>query len=240
MSDDPRQSPQRILVALGGYGKVSITIDAAVSLAAGFGTALQCVIVEHEDLLAIAGLPFARTFGRGGMSSEVTPEGVTKYFHRLAQSVEHQLVEHCSRVNVHWSLARPQGEFIRELVASVEHRDVVVVSRGDTSADPETLLAMFKALLEKAAAVVIPAQTLPREGRVLALSGGVMDERSTELARDIADATGRPLAIVPPMEFPGADRHAAIVVAPVAFAELTGTARFLRAIETMGAAAVLV
>ena len=102
MTEAPRQPPQRILVAISGSQEFHVTIDAAVTLAAGFGTALQCLIVEHEDLMAIAGLPFARTFGRGGMSSAVTLEGVTGYFRRLAQSVEHELGERCTRVNVEY------------------------------------------------------------------------------------------------------------------------------------------
>ena len=240
MTEAPRQPPQRILVAISGSQEFHVTIDAAVTLAAGFGTALQCLIVEHEDLMAIAGLPFARTFGRGGMSSAVTLEGVTGYFRRLAQSVEHELGERCTRVNVRWTLARPHGDYVRELMASVEQGDVVVVSRGDASADPDALLAMFNTILEKAAAVVIPVARPPKGGRVLALSGGTMDGKARALAHDIALATGRQLTVVPPTEFLSAGRHAAIVVAPIAFAEVMGSARFLHSIEAMGAAAVLV
>lgn len=240
MTSAARHSPQRILVALSGAHELHLTIDAAVMLAAGFGTALQCVIVEHEDLFALAGLPFARTFGRSGMSSAVTPEGVACYFRRLAKSVELELGERCTRVNVNWALARPQGGYVRELMTSVEPGDVVVVSRGDAKADPEDLIARFDAILEKATAIVIPVAVLPKGGRVLVVSDETLDGKASSLAHDIARVTGRQLSAVAPAQFLAAGRNAAIVVVPVAFAGAIGAARFLRSIETMGAAVVLV
>jgi hypothetical protein len=235
-----KETPRRILVALSGSHELHLTIETAVTFAAGFGTSLQCVIIEQEDLVTVAGLPFARIFGRGGMSSAVTLEGVASYFRRLEQTVEHELIERCKNLNVSWSLTRPQGDYLRELMSSVERGDVVVVSRKDAHVDPGALVAIFNSILEKASAVVIPAATLPPGGNVLALPGVAEDGNAVALARDIATASGRGLIVVPLTEFLATRRHAAIVVAPIALADAAGADVFLRAIEIMGAAAVLV
>lgn len=113
-------------------------------------------------------------------------------------------------------------------------------NRSDASAEAEALPAMFNALLEKAAAVVVTVGALPKGGRVLALSNWAKDSKATALAQEIARATGRPFSISTPTEFPWASQRSAIVVAPLAFVEVTGLARLLRSIETMGAVAVLV
>lgn len=240
MTEGALPSPRRILVGIGDIQHLQVTIDAAVMLASGFGTALQCVVVEQEDLVAFARLPFARAYGRGGMTSAVTADSVEGYFRRVARTVEHALVERCSRVNVSWSLARPQGDYIRELMASVEQDDVVVVNRRDIPAGAKNLPSVIKAMLGKAAAVVISPAGLPQHGNVLALSGGEIDGKALALARYIASATGRGLDVASPMEFLASKRRASIVVAPVALAELAGEAAFLRSIDAMGAATILI
>jgi hypothetical protein len=240
MTTAVQPTPHRILLGVGGTQHLHVSIDMAVMLASGFRTALLCVVVEQEDLVAVAGLPFARTFGRGGMSAPVTQENVEGYFRRVARTVEHELVERCTRVNVTWSLSRPQGDYVHELMASVETGDVVVVNRRDIHAGPADLPSVFRAILGKASAVVIANPGLARRGAVLALTSANVDGKALALARDIARATGNSCEMASPDDFFSRRFKASIVVAPLELAETGGLSSFLKSIDAMGAAAVLV
>lgn len=240
MSAAPTVGPRRVLLGVSGTRELQVGVDAAVMLASGFGAVLQCVVVEQEDLLSLSGLPFARAFGRAGMSAPMSPEAVARYFHRVFQDVERQLVERCKPDNVSWELARPQGEYLHALMAAIEEGDVVVVNRKDLHAGPGSLIAMCRTMLEKAAAVVMPAPGPARQTDVLALSDNTMDGNAVRLAGDIAAAMNRRLDVVSPASFLAGRRQAAVVVAPLQLAELTGEDSFLRNIEAMGAAVVLV
>jgi len=232
--------PRRVLLGVSGTRELPMAVDAAVMLASGFGAALQCVVVEQEDLLSLSGLPFARAFGRAGMSAPMSPEAVARYFHRVFQAVERELVERCKPGNISWELARPQGEYLGALLAAVEEGDVVVVNRKDLHIGRGSLIAMCRTILEKAAAVVIPAARQTPHANVLALSDASMDGSAVRLARGIAAAMNRRLDVVSPASFLAGRRQAGVVVAPLQLAELAGEDSFLRNIEALGAAAVLV
>ena len=236
MTEQRQPRPRRILLGVAGTQELTVTIDTAVMMASSFGASLQCVMVEHEDLFAVAGLPFARAFGRGGMSSPVTIEAVAGYFRRVERTIEHELIERCGRVNVRWGLARPHGDYVREVLASVEEGDVVVISRGDLQARPEDLVAIAGSILEKAAAVVFPGSGAGRGGPVLALSGDEANGGAAALAGGIAAATGRKLDQLTPTAFLTEPHRAAIVVA--SRQELDS--RLLGIIQAMGAATVIV
>jgi len=236
MSEPRSGKPRRILLGVAGTRELTVTIDTAVMMASSFGASLQCIMVEHEDLIAVAGLPFARAFGRGGMSSPVTLGAVSDYFRRVERTIEHELIERCSRVNVSWGLKRPHGEYVREVLASVEEGDVVVVSRGDLQASPADLVAVVGSILDKAAAVVIPGSGSQPNGPVLALTPDGGEGGTVDLATGIAAATGGKLDRLSPTAFLTEPHRAAIVV--TSRRELDS--RLLGIIQAIGAAAVIV
>jgi hypothetical protein len=240
MSGQGDGAPRRVLLGIAEDQDLRWAVETAAALASGFNTGLQCLLVEHEDLLALAGLPFVRTFGRGGRSSPLTPEVVENHFRNIARSVERTLAISCTRAQVAWELARPRGEYLRELALATKAEDVVVVSRERVMAASGGALAAVRALLGKAAAVVMPAPRALQDGTVLALSGDGQDDAAIELADGIARALQARLDAVTVADFLASRRRAAVVVASVAQAEAAGEAAFFQRIDEAEAALVLV
>lgn len=240
MTPAVEKAARRILLGIGELHGLHISVVTAASLASGLGTGLRCVVVEHGDLLALAGLPFSRAVGRGGISSPMTLQLMESYFRNLSRAVERELIETCARLNIDWALARPSGQYVEELSAAAEGGDIIVVSRRDIAAVPGELLKTARRLLEKAAAIVVPAIKQDPGGAVLAFTTPESGGDAQALAVEIAAALRAPLEIMDFTDFPLTRRKAAIVVAPLALAEATGERLFLQRIDAMGAGAVLV
>jgi hypothetical protein len=61
--------PRRVLLGMGGSDDIRATIAAAAEFAGAVRSELLCLLVEREDLINAAGLPFARAYGFGGSSA---------------------------------------------------------------------------------------------------------------------------------------------------------------------------
>lgn len=230
---------RRVLLGVSEDRQLRPVVEAAATLASGLKAGLQCLVVEHEDLIAVAGLPFARAFGLAGVSRPVTIEAMENHFRNLARAVERELAASCMHTQVQWALTRPQGDYLRELLAAAETDDVIVMSREAVLALPGGALAAVARLLGRVSAVVLTSGRPLRDGSVMALTADGPGGESA-LARDIAEAIGARVEPMTLQAFLLSRRQAAVVVVEAALAEAAGERAFFKRVDEAGAAVVLV
>jgi hypothetical protein len=173
----------RILVGLGARRDAQGAVETAVKLAEAIRLELTCLLVEEANLINLAGLPFARAFGAGGLAAELTSADLQLHFERLAKSLTATLTERCARAQISWRILRPQGDVLGELTVTVRPGDIVVLNPEYLPADLDTLLQAARQLLETAAAVVLSPSIEWRIGRVVT----IIDDQGAGPARLLAE-----------------------------------------------------
>ncbi len=234
------REPRRVLLGLGTGDDLYHSVEAATRFASAARAGLLCILVQQESLISLAGLPFARVYGRGGLSSKFTMDSFESHFSQLVRNAESALAESCARSNVTWQMLRPQGETLRELSAALEEGDIVVINRSDIQISGLGLFGVARLFLGRAAAVVVPSPAAKSGGRILAVSDGPGTAQATAIARDIGLATGMRVETVGAADFPHFHGQASVVVAPMDIVAPMGEIEFLRKIAAAGATAVLV
>lgn len=219
---DPFPLPRRVVLGVSVAREIDTPVDIAVTLAASFRADLRCLVIERDDLLAVAALPFARAVGHGGASSPVTAEGISGYFRHLSRRVERALLQRCSSLDVKWSLTRPQGDYGRELLALAETGDVIVLDRGDVEAHREEFAALSRAVLAKAAAIVIPPSSPRPMSKVIAVSEDKAPSGLLRFAGAVAKAMGLASEAISREAFLAGRNEAEVFVIPLSLAERAG------------------
>jgi hypothetical protein len=227
---------RRVVLGLGVVDDLSPAVNAAATLAAALGAELLCVLVEREDLVNLAGLPFAKAFGRGGMVSEVSAQTIAMHFNRMRREAEQALVHTCTQIDVAWSLRRPQGEYLREVAVSLEQGDTVVVDVRELQGSGHSPLGVVRQLLEVAAAVVLPSWQAVRSGSVVAVGNG----QATMIAESIGHATASKVELLASGELVHVRGRVATIVTPLSEVEGMGAAAFFGMLAISGATAVIV
>lgn len=234
--DDDLQALRRVVLGLGSGDDMKPAIEAAATFAAALKSELFCLLVERQDLVSYARLPFAKAFGRGGLVSTLTTQSIESHFNRLFRDAERVLAQVCARTNVIWRIERPQGELFGEISAVLEHGDTVVVSERELQGAGHLPLDAIRRLLAVAAAVVLPPRRAMATGPIIALGGG----RVASIALEFSRATGSKVETVTPAELRYRRRPAAVIVASLQALEFLDDAAFLRSLANTGAMTVLV
>jgi hypothetical protein len=227
---------RRVLLGMGAPDDIRLTIAAAAEFAAAVRSELLCLLVEQEDLINAAGLPFARAYGFGGLAAPFTLQAVQERFDSLAREAGKALAECCGRANVAWQMLRPQGEIMRELAGAVQQGDILVVDARELRQSALGFIGALRLLLDKADAVVLPSPVAQPQGPVVAVGG----EHSVTIAASIAGALGRRLETVDLAELQRARRRISVVVAPLAAVAALGEDEWLRRMRELQTTAVLV
>ena len=113
---------QRIVVSLDAVSESHAAIEAAARLALRWNAALHGVFVEDEDLLRLAGLPFARQVSLGAGAEALTAAQAARQLRAFAETARRELAAAAQRHNLHWSF-----EIVHGAVAS----DTVTTAVGD-------------------------------------------------------------------------------------------------------------
>jgi nucleotide-binding universal stress UspA family protein len=116
---------ERIVLPLDAASETHTSIDTAVRLAARVKAPLHGVFVEDEDLLRLAGLPFARQVTLGTGSEPFTTETVELHLRAAAERVKTELFAAAKqhRVECTFEVVRGTSEIA---VSSASARDLVV------------------------------------------------------------------------------------------------------------------
>lgn len=216
-------SVRRVVFGISGQSSADAGLDLALEMAKAMDLMVSCLLPERRDLLAAAGLPFARITSHGGLSSPVTPEDMAASIRRQQRKAEESVTARCRSAGISLSIERPSGEYASGLLSSVAEGDVVVVEH-----EAGGLAEFLEALLGKVNAVVLPGAGQARPQYVLSVAHDVQGPGSV-MAKDIAAALGLPVKHLPASRFVSAGASPAIIVVPARLiAELGGIAEIRR------------
>jgi hypothetical protein len=114
----------RIVVPLDAASETVTAIDTAVRLAARWQVPVHSLFVEDEELIGLAGLPFARQVTLGAGAEPLTKDQVEDHFRAAAERARRELATAAERHDVKWSFEVARGPFTATMLAG-EH-DLVV------------------------------------------------------------------------------------------------------------------
>lgn len=214
---------RRVVFGISGQGSADAALELVLDMAKAMDLMVNCLLPERRDLVAAAGLPFARITSHGGLSLPVTQDDMAAYLRRQQRQAEESVTARCRSAGISLSIERPPGEYASGLLSIAAEGDVVFVEY-----EPGGPAGIVEGLLEKAGAVVLPGAGDARPRAVLSVSHEGQAAGSA-MAEEIATALGLPLKHMPPLRFLSAGPSPAIIVFPVQLvAELGGLAEIRR------------
>jgi len=114
----------RVIVPLDAASENSTAIDTAARLAARWRVPLHAVFIEDEELIGLAGLPFARQVTLGAGLEPLTKDHVEDHFRAFAERARRDLAMAADRHDVKWSFETVRGPPAPDMLAG-EHDFVV-------------------------------------------------------------------------------------------------------------------
>jgi nucleotide-binding universal stress UspA family protein len=117
---------ERVVVQLDSASEIRAAIDTAARLAARVKTPLHAVFVEDEELLNLAGLPFARQVTHGAGAVRLTSRDAELHLRAAAEAAAKDVAAAAQRHRVEHSFIVVRGSAASALAVASE-RDLVVV-----------------------------------------------------------------------------------------------------------------
>ncbi len=105
---------KRVVVPLDAVSESSTAIDTAARLAARWRVPLHGVFVEDEELIGLAGLPFARQVTLGAGLEPLTKDHIEDHFRAIAERTQRELAAAAQRHGVKWSFDILRGPHFAE------------------------------------------------------------------------------------------------------------------------------
>lgn len=96
-------SIKRVVIPLDAASEIGTAIDTAARLAARWRVPLHGIFIEDEELVGLAGLPFARQVTLGLGPQPLTREDVESCFRAFVERTRHQLAAAAGRHHLKWS-----------------------------------------------------------------------------------------------------------------------------------------
>jgi hypothetical protein len=118
------QDIKRVIVPLDASSETGTAIDTAARLAARWRVPLHGVFIEDEELIGLAGLPFARQVTLGVGLQPLTRDQVEDDFRAFAERARRELAEAAERHEVQWSFETVRGPLTPDMLGG-EHDFVV-------------------------------------------------------------------------------------------------------------------
>jgi hypothetical protein len=105
------QDIERVIVPLDPASETDTAIDTAARLAARWRVPLHAVFIEDEELIGLAGLPFARQVTLGAGLEPLTKDQVEGHFRAFAERTRRELAAAADRHGIKWSFEIMRGPF---------------------------------------------------------------------------------------------------------------------------------
>ena len=121
------QGIKRVVVPLDAATETGTAIDTAARLAAFWRVPLRGVFIEDDELIGIAGLPFARQVTLGTGLEPLTKDHVEDHFRAFAERARRELGAAADRRGVRWSFEIVRGPLAADTLRG-EHDFVVAGS----------------------------------------------------------------------------------------------------------------
>ncbi|MEO3428590.1 hypothetical protein AAFN88_07010 [Pelagibius sp. CAU 1746] len=127
---------RRVLVALDSSTACAVTLEVAASLAAATASELSGLFVEDQDLLHLAGLPFAREVQLGkvrpgeSLSRDLDPAVLLRDLRAQAAVAREAMAKQAALHRLAWSFQVAKGRSEEALLLAAAAGDVIAVARG--------------------------------------------------------------------------------------------------------------
>lgn len=205
-SDQPADAPphasfRRVLVALDS----ALDSDSVLEMAAGIAAANACelygLFVEDQDLLRLAGLPFAREIQLArAMSRALAPEQLLQDLRARAGLAQTAILKQAALHDLTWSFQVAQGRSEEVVLLAAAAGDIIAMGRRfGPLAQPGRVSRRARLLAARAPGPLLLAGELPagRPGPVvLPYDGSPAAEAMLGVAIRVARARGQPLEIL--------------------------------------------
>jgi len=192
---------RRVLVALDSSAASDATLEVAAALAAATASELAGLFVEDQDLLRLAGLPFAREIQLAKAITRALEPGTLQQDLRAQAAVAREATARlAARHRLSWSFQVAQGRCEEALLLAAGAGDIIAVARGFgplarfgrvsrevrgiAARAPGPLLLAGAALGGRRGTVLLPYDASPAAEHMLSI------------ANDLAEARREPLEIM--------------------------------------------
>lgn len=119
---------RRILVALDASAPSLAALEAAAAMAAGAETELVGLFVEDENLLRLAGLPFASELDLvSGIARTLAPTAMEQQLRAQARRARERLEQAATRFSVNWKFQVARGQVAAQLMMAGLQADVIAL-----------------------------------------------------------------------------------------------------------------
>jgi hypothetical protein len=206
------QPIKRIVVSLDAVSESGPAIDTAARLAARWRVPLHGVFLEDEELIDLAGLPFARQVTLATGLGPLTKDHIEDHFRAFADRLRRELAEAASRHGVEWSFEVARGPLAAALGGESDF--VVAGAASRPVGDHFRISSRWWSLT---AIIARPFLLAKRQwetgGSVFALlrRRGPQSARMLEIAAQIAGICRATLTVAGPPDLAGTDDFAAWV-----------------------------
>jgi hypothetical protein len=207
------QDIERIVVPLDAASETATVIDTAARLAARWHVPVHGVFIEDEELIGLAGLPFARQVTLGTGAEPLTKDQVEDHFRAAAERARRELAAAAGRHDVNWSFEVVRGPLTADLFAD-EHDLVVAGATTRPVGDHFRLASRYWSWMEVAARPFLLAKRAWEPGgSVLTLlrGRGPQAAQTLGIAAQIAGVHSRTLTVAGAFDPAGPDDFAAWV-----------------------------
>jgi len=198
-----KQPINRIVVPLDTASETRTAIGTAARLAARWRVPLHGIFIEDEELICLAGLPFACQVTLTTGVEPLTKEHVEDHFQAFAERARREFAAAAERYGVRWSFEVVRGP-IAAVVSDADRHDFVVAGAANRPISGH--FGVASRWWSSVATVRRPFLLARREweagGSVLALLHGRGPEaaRALDLASQIADCCGGSLTVAGPSD----------------------------------------
>jgi len=180
---------RRIVVALDTSADSLAALRTAAQLAAGLSAELHGLFVEDDNLVRLAGLPFACEVGRAAAPRRLEAAAVERQLRLLAAEARRALEQEAARRSLAWTFRVARGQVAREVVAAVEEGDLLIlgrVSRPILPGRPSGSTARAAATGATSSVLLLARVAAPGRPVVVVYDGGTLARRALDLAVRIA------------------------------------------------------
>ncbi len=191
---------RRVLVALDSAASASAILETAAGIAAAQACELTGLFIEDEDLLRLAGLPFAREVQLArAMSRTLAPEQLLQDLRAQAGLARAALARQAALHRLSWSFRVTQGRGEEAILLAAAHGDIIAMARGFGALGPGRLSRRLRLIAARAPGPLLLPSKLPRAqpGPVLLpYDASPAAEAMLEIAVNLARARGEPLEVM--------------------------------------------
>jgi hypothetical protein len=207
------QEIKRVVVPLDAASESRTAIDTAARLAARWRVPLHSVFIEDEELIGLAGLPFARQVTLGTGLEPLTKDHIEDHFRAFAERAQRELGAAADRHSVKWSFEVARGPLAPDTLGG-EHDFVVAGAATRPIGDHfRTSSRCWSWMAIIARPFLLAKREWETGGSVFTLlrRGGPQSARTLDIASQIAGFHSGILTVAATPDLAGSDDFAAWV-----------------------------